>query len=114
MRKLLLCCVVVSLSALPIAAQARAAWQTQDGALQAHPSTADSDRGQGYETIAYPNTFATYQLRLESLNAETLTQRDRDGGRLTPEHAADFQARLDRLNHIYGVDRLNEHAYSRR
>jgi hypothetical protein len=43
-----------------------------------------------------------YLIKLASLRQRTIRTKAKDGGQLTPEHAASLQHELDELNHQFG------------
>jgi hypothetical protein len=69
-------------------------------------ATYDFNRG-GLGTVAtsYGAARGAANLRfmrdMEALRKEGLAQQALDGGTLTPEHRAELQARLDRINAVY-------------
>jgi hypothetical protein len=44
-----------------------------------------------------------YQKKIAAFSYKVLEQKAEDGGKLTPEHAANLQHELNRLNQQYGV-----------
>jgi Spy/CpxP family protein refolding chaperone len=52
---------------------------------------------------ALPTRHDRYLMKLASLRDKTLKTKAKDGGQLTPEHAASLQQELDRLNKEFGI-----------
>jgi len=69
-------------------------------------ATYDFDRG-GHGTVATSSGASReaanvrFMRDMETLRKDGLAQQAQDGGTLTPEHRAELQARLDRINATY-------------
>ena len=50
-----------------------------------------------------PDRRYNYLMKVETLREKAVRTEARDGGRLSPEHAASLQHELDKLNRVYGV-----------
>ena len=50
-----------------------------------------------------PTRHERYLMKLASLRDKTLKTKAKDGGQLTPEHAAALQRELDQLNRQFGI-----------
>ena len=55
------------------------------------------------QTPPLPTQHDRYVMKLANLRDRTIRTKAKDGGRLTPEHAAGLQRELDALNHQFGV-----------
>jgi hypothetical protein len=50
-----------------------------------------------------PTQHDRYLMKLANLRDRTIRTKAKDGGQLTPDHAAGLQRELDALNHQFGV-----------
>jgi hypothetical protein len=50
-----------------------------------------------------PTRQERYRMKILSLRDKTLRMKAKDGGQLTPEHAASLQHELDELNKQFGI-----------
>jgi hypothetical protein len=87
---------LMSAAALAQAGGAQAQMMMGQQPAQAH------DQSTG--PIAAPLTKQDrYLIKLSALRDKTIRTKAKDGGRLTPEHAASLQHELDDLNRQFGV-----------
>ncbi len=65
----------------------------------------DRGRGQGAGPMASEvgNRHYRYLMRVQTLKERAARTAAQDGGQLTPDHAANLQHELDKLNRLYGV-----------
>jgi hypothetical protein len=87
---------LVSAAALPPACGAQAQMMMGQQPAQAH------DQSSG--PLPAPLTkHDRYLMKLSALRDKTIRTKAKDGGQLTPEHAAALQHELDDLNREFGV-----------
>lgn len=88
---------------LVLAAAALAGPAAAQSAMTMTPQPPPQAYEQRTQMAPLPTQHDRYLMKLASLRDRTIRIKAKDGGQLTPDHAAALQQQLDALNHQFGV-----------